>query len=68
MGRNSWNYADLKDMAKQAGFPNVEFVGSFAIESANLDTPLCERDCHHYDISSEYREDFPYRKTLSGGL
>jgi len=55
-------------MAKVSGFQNTAAVSVAAIESTNLDTPLDERDSNRVDISCDYREDYPYRQTLSGAL
>lgn len=41
---------------------------SCVLEAVNLETPLDERDMHVRDISSDYREDYPYKKTRSGAL
>jgi hypothetical protein len=38
------------------------------IERVQLESPLDENSTRHYDITSEYKEDYPYVKTRSGVL
>lgn len=55
-------------MAKTANLENREFMKLAVIEKVALDTPIDERNCHHRNISSEYKQDYPYEKTMAGAL
>jgi len=55
-------------MSRTAGFVNKKAVEVAALECVDLDTPLDERSGDHLDISMDYREDYPYRKSRAGAL
>lgn len=66
--RNKWTHVNLSDMAKTTGFKNQDLVKVAVLEHFNPDSVLDERDMDLRELSCDYREDYPWKRTRSGAL
>ena len=67
--RFSFNYLNLKELAKMTGFRNRKAAEVAIIEAVDTDfTKLDERSPYHYARGMGPEYDYPYKKTLAGAL
>lgn len=58
----------LPDMIDAVELQNKDQAKVAIIELVNLDTPLDEKNTHHYDLDMTGTQSYPYRRTRAGAL